>query len=297
MPFNKEAFGKVGSDGFRVVEVFFMVHIHTTAAAVSKLKKQAKIRSRGTGESHSQALDNVAASAGYADWRHVLLCAEKSGVSDTSCDSAKGLTVQDVYGEPVWLKTPSTGFLTLIRGRPGTGKTLEVMRQLIEASAAGKHCVVIDHGGSFVEMAKVIGGTVVRLLPNGGIAAPERFGDAKFFVYETERMGQETRSGPLPGLLESGFNAQEAFVAVDEVSYTAKRIGTLEELVAEVVAAGGSAALCGQEGWDSEFWEPYLLLPGKKFAMEMRPSLFDRATEIAIARREHEEGQRKLIAG
>ena len=95
-----------------------MAYIHTTAAAVSRLKKQAKLLVRKTKVAHAAALDSVAQDAKYANWRHVLFCAERSG-------SEAGPT------RITMASMPGTGFvasgprITFIRGVSGSGKSIQ----------------------------------------------------------------------------------------------------------------------------------------------------------------------------
>ena len=240
-----------------------MDQIHTTAATVSRLKKEAKLAVRRTQVSHSEALDSVAQAAKYADWRHVLLCAERSGDERVS----RSVTMANVPDAKFIGNKPR---ITFVQGRPGSGKSIQATRILLDGLMSEQPCVVFDDGGwSFGKLAKMMKGTVVSLRPEGAWEV-DQHGDEQFVVIDSSEVGQGKWAGQIPVLAERGFeNAENALVIVDEAWYTSSRIEQLVPFVRLAVSRGGSAVICGQEGWESTFWQPFMAIEARRFSIEM----------------------------
>lgn len=113
-----------------------MHHIHTSPEAVSKLKKAAKLLTRGdTLLQHAEALDRVAKKAGYLHWKHVTTCAEASAAQANSSPLASVTAAQCT--DPRFGK-PKDQELTLIVGPSGYGKTFRAIDYALNWLRQGK---------------------------------------------------------------------------------------------------------------------------------------------------------------
>jgi len=218
-----------------------MHHIHTSPEAVSKLKKAAKLLTRGdTLLQHAEALDRVAKKAGYLHWKHVTTCAEASAAQANSSPLASVTAAQCT--DPRFGK-PKDQELTLIVGPSGYGKTFRAIDYALNWLRQGKPVHVLDIGLSYWHLCRTVGGTYTTFARDGS-RSDERHGDTPLIVFELEelaRQPEETRTSvPVHEI------APTALLVVDEVWQMPRVLGSpdaLNQLVSAHLAAGGSAVL------------------------------------------------------
>lgn len=245
-----------------------MDHIHTTAATVSRLKKRAKLHAQRAGVKHADALDAVAREDKYLDWRHVLACAESSGVHNVCLRP----TVEAAYGSRYW-RSPS-GSITVVVGRSGTGKTFLAHHLLLDAVAGEHACCVIDCGGSYENVAKLVGGTCIYLTPDGQHDA-KKYGHARLLVIDVERLLHHKPWGrQLEDLLtEYEFGAVTAglhsVLLVDELDAVHNHFADLPTVVTRLLAGGAQAVVLSQDSLEAERLKPYLNIPASQRAIEL----------------------------
>ena len=139
---------------------------------LTRVKNQAKqltvrLTELGIGISHSQALEGVAAIAGYKNWHTYAANVDKVGI-ELEAKSVK-CSIQTTFG--VSNSVPgfqdNGQFGSFIIGATGEGKTQYLNYLLMNTLKKGVPVLVIEHGDELHYSIKKYGGTVTKLGKNG----------------------------------------------------------------------------------------------------------------------------------
>ena len=219
-----------------------MEHIKTTALAVSKLKKKAKLLVRDQGLQHVEALERVAIAAGYANWKHVQTCAEAPDAGpalatvtalELRTDGFAGAASRDVRPQ-----------LTLVTGRSGTGKTILALDKVLNTLREGHSATVLDVGRQYLHAARLIGGSAFDVQLDGTLVATNEGGD-EFHVYDFEACLRGKLTAGL-GWLDARVAGPGALLVIDEGWSVDRIISDSAGLVNRALSAGCSVIVTAQ---------------------------------------------------
>lgn len=223
-----------------------MQHIPTTPDRVSKLRKAAKLRARQGIEKLAAALDHTARDAGYAHWRHVIECQEKSCASQV----APSLTAAGLPARPSAAAAHPVRTFKVIAGRPGTGKSTMANDDVLNALRQGSGVHVLDCGRSYHELARAVGGTTV-FLDITGDPEIQAHGHASLVVYDFERLGWNEPPRPLQLLPFAAPPRHGSILLVVDESYRIARwVADLAAALEQHVDEGGSTVVIAQDVGD-----------------------------------------------
>lgn len=220
-----------------------MRFIATTQSAVSKFRKAAKLRVREGEVQLAQALDEVAREHDYFHWKHVMECMAQTAARGAPL-SLTGLLLDTRPDGRI--DAPRQDY-TLIVGRPGSGKTVRARDFSLNALRNGMNVVVLDWGGSYLPLAKAVGGNVTALCTDG-THEEQLQGDGLLQVIEFGRVRHSLPDldlGPMRKLSDAAEMA-ESLLVIDEIHFFTQYVPGVVDFVERHVTAGGSLLVCSQ---------------------------------------------------
>lgn len=240
-----------------------MDRIETTPAAVSKLKKSAKLRVRNNPNlNHAQALDDVAKEAGYHHWKHVT---DSLSPAVTESPLAR-LTSRALVTEHNQFRRQE---LLVIVGPTGSGKTLRAYDYALNALREGLAVQVLDIGRSYKKLVETVGGTWVSVEADGSLAK-KVFGQCNLLVVDIENT---VRGNPLPSEQEVTapfLESAPGLLIVDEIYHIDRCFAEsdgVRRLTEAYIECGGSVILLAQQISDLERSIPIVTPKGVRRAM------------------------------
>lgn len=240
-----------------------MQHIPTSPQAVSKLRKQAKLRVRGDSSLIlANALEQVAKEAGYLHWQHVTICLANT-VAMPAPGHVASLTLAQVFPGDANGRRQEQDFI-IVRGESGIGKSLRGAQYALDRLKEGKPVHVLDVGRSYFHLCKLVGGSYVSFQRDGS-RSDEEPGVTPFVVFDFEQALASKAWGP-EGDEGKSLRAAlqeirtDALLIVDELWNVSKAMtghAVLQETVQSHLTAGGSAVVLCQCGVDDRARESF----------------------------------------